>query len=191
MSIKKWMKKKCKTHQCTKGCIILATTAAFSLKSSAMTSLSVKLTTSCEDHIVSGKTDVLPVHNTKRTTLQQVNIPKYKYPCQFYILNQYQHAYLWSLANPFGATLSSSSFPNTFCRSPSGCGLASPKNSTNSGAEMMDRNRCGFRWILDLHKDVKPNDESWKDGNLPDGRKLVLLGTPGTSSKHSFITRFD
>ena len=94
-----------------------------------------------------GKTDALPVHNSKRTTLQQVNIPK----CMSNLIsNQYQHAYLWSLANPFGATLSSSSIPNIFCRSPSGCGLASPKNLTNSGAAMTDRSRRGFRWILDL-----------------------------------------
>ena len=101
-----------------------------------------------------GKTDVLPMCNTKGTTLQQVNIPKYNIHVRL-IFNQYQHAYLWSLANPFGATLSSSSIPNIFCRSPSGCGLASPKNSTNSGAEMMDRNRREFRWILDLDKDLR------------------------------------
>ena len=77
MKIKKWAnKKESKTHQCTKGCMILATTATFSLKSSPSTSLSVKLMTSYENHIDSVKTDALPVDNSERTTLQQVNIPK-------------------------------------------------------------------------------------------------------------------
>ena len=107
------------------------------------------------------KTDALPMHNTKRTTPQQVNVPKYNIHVRL-TFNQYQHAYLWSLANPFGATLSSSSIPNIFCRSPSGCGLASPKNSTNSGVEMMVRNRREFRWILDLDKDLRKWNQWWK-----------------------------
>lgn len=50
----KWVKKS-KIHQCTKGCMILATTATFSLKSSPRTSLSVKLMTICEEPIDSVK----------------------------------------------------------------------------------------------------------------------------------------
>ena len=40
-----------------------------------------------------GKTDGLPMHDTKGTTLQQVNIPKYNIHVKL-IFNQYQNAYL-------------------------------------------------------------------------------------------------
>ena len=106
----------------------------------------------------------LPVHNSKRTTLQQINVPEIS--IIRLVFNQYQRPHLWSLAIPLGATLSCSSLPNMFRRSPSGCGLASPKTSTNSGADMMDRNRCGFRWILDLDNILGWWSQLWNSGRV-------------------------
>lgn len=58
--------------------------------------------------------------------------------------------HLCDLSMPLGATLSSSSMPNTFCRKPFGCGRAGPKSATKSGAEMTCRKRREERCRLFL-----------------------------------------
>jgi hypothetical protein len=50
-----------------------------------------------------------------------------------------RETYGCDFAMPLGATLSSSSRPNTLCRSPFGCGLGCPNISANSGADRTSR----------------------------------------------------
>jgi len=98
------------------------------------------------------------------------------------------------LSIPFGATLSSSSWPKMLLRKPFGSGFGWPKWRTNSGTEITLRRGAELCWMLFLVKNMEiSSDNGWRilSWGLPDNSKAVLGGTPGTSCNQAFASWLD